>query len=138
MGIKVKSLDHAILDMSLQGTLAAGLHKIVTIAPFTGYLVGLIVKAQDAGTGTTATKLDVNKNGTTIFSASTTQISVASTTGAVSIGALTTDPHPLAAGDVLAIDIDAVPTNPINLGVAFVISKRPANFVLLTNLDDAI
>jgi len=52
---------------------------------------------------------------------------------------LTSAPTPVAAGDIVSIDIDQIATAPINLAVDVIISRTPlADADHSTNLDDVL
>lgn len=123
MGIKVRNLDEVVLHFNVAGTLTTG-SIAVNVVPFAGFISNIFAKLGTAGTGVTATKLDINKNGTTIYAATTTQITLAATTGTVTTGAYTVDPTVVAAGDILDLDVDAISTAPGDLCVSVLISRR--------------
>ena len=123
--MKIKNLKEHLIAFSINNTLSAGASQGTAVVPFAGFIRNIYAKLGDAGTGVTATRLDLNKNGTTIFSATTTQISLASTTGVLTLGSFTADPTQVAAGDLLTLDVDAVSTDPLNLAVLVKLSKIP-------------
>jgi hypothetical protein len=120
--IKVRNRDHEILVLRSPGTLTAAANKDVAMVPFAGFITNIVAKASDGGSGVTNSIADVHLNGTTIFGAAT-KITVTSTTGAVSYSAQTVDPTPVAAGDLLTLDVDSISTAPANLVVLVTVSK---------------
>ncbi len=127
MGIRVKNLSEYLLELKVSWTLTAAVNRAVAMVPFPGYIKNIYAKLGTAGTGVTHTNLDINKNGTTIFAATTSQVTLDATTGALTVGTFTTNPPVVAAGDIITVDADAVATNPMNLVVLLKICKIPAS-----------
>jgi hypothetical protein len=121
MGIKVRNVDEAILNLNIPGTLTTSL-KACAAVPFPGWIKNVNAKLLTAGTGVTATTLDININGTSIHSS--TGITITATTGVVTHGAYSTDPAPVAAGDLITLDVDGISVAPANLCCTVVISRR--------------
>lgn len=122
MGIRIKNLHNYILDLVYPGTVATGSNKAVAVAPFAGKISNVFATMSDPGTGATSAVFDVNKNGTTIFSAAT-KITVAATTGVQSYSALTSEPTNVAAGDIFTLDCDTKSTTGTNACVSIVITR---------------
>lgn len=123
----LKHANMGFYDLQLVrgGTLSATLGSLaVAIAPFAGFIRNIYAAVGSAVNGTIPLKLDVNKNGTTIFAATDTQISFAGTTGAASYGTFTTDPPQVAAGDVFTLDVDVPGTAHIGCAVVLTISRE--------------
>ena len=126
MGIKVRNLDHQVIEFTLNKTLSATLNAGIAKPFFSGFISDISAVIQTPGSGATNTVLDVNLNGTTIFSAAT-KITLASTTGVASYSDLTATPTQVTYGSILSLDVDSVSTNPLNAIVQIVISKQPLN-----------
>ena len=90
--------------------------------PFSGWIKNVNAKLGTAGTGVTSTTLDINLNGTSIYSS--TGITITATAGVVTHGAYSVDPTPVVAGDLLSLDVDGIAISPINLCCTVVVSKR--------------
>jgi hypothetical protein len=130
MGIKVKNLDHLPIQLAVPGVVTAAANKIAAQVPFDGFLAAINAICASGGSGASDSIMDLNYNGTTIFSTSP-KITFASTTGVVSFGALTTDPLPVTAGSVLSLDADSVSTTLSGVMVTVTISRRPPAQTLL-------
>ena len=126
MGIRVKNLSNIVIALRAAGTLTATANKDCAKVPFTGMISNIVAKIADGGSGATNTIADLNLNGTTLFSEST-KITLASTTGVASYGALTTDPTPVTYGSILSLDVDQISTTASNLIVEVTISKGPVS-----------
>ncbi|HCV42401.1 MAG TPA: hypothetical protein DGH68_02885 [Bacteroidetes bacterium] len=138
MGIRVKNLHNFVGTLKYNQTLTATVNRDLFSVPFAGFISGVRAKLGTAGTGAQATIVDVNLNGTTVFAAAT-KVTLAATTGVASYSALTSAPTPVAAGDIVSIDIDQIATAPINLAVDVIISRTPlADADHSTNLDDVL
>jgi hypothetical protein len=122
VGIKTRNVDEVILNLHSQGTLTAAANKACAIVPFPGFIKNIYAKVDVAGTGVTATTVDINLNTVSIHSS--TGITIAATTGVVTHGAYSTDPTQVSAGDILSLDIDGISIAPKNLCVTVVVSKR--------------
>src|SRR5436190_5715688 len=113
--IKIRNLGEVILTLHVPGTLTTGVNKICAYVPFPGWIKNVYAKLDVAGTGVTATTVDINLNAVSIHSS--TAISLAATTGVATHGAYSTDPTPVVAGDILSLDIDGISVAPKNLCV---------------------
>ena len=102
--------------------MTAAANKACAIVPFPGWIKNIYAKLDVAGTGVTATTVDINLNAASIHSS--TGISLAATTGVATHGAYSVDPTPVVAGDILSLDIDAIAVAPKNLCVTVDISNR--------------
>jgi len=121
--IKIRNLDHVLLQLKSPGTVTTGTEKDAAIVPFNGFITNVYAAAVSGGTGPTASIVDVNKNGTTIF-ATAVKVTIAATTGVATYSAQNTDPTPVAAGDVLSIDVDSIATSPKGFVVALLLSRQ--------------
>lgn len=94
----------------------AGLDPFQVLEAFS--IISVELLRQHAGsTGTTT--VDVNKNGTTIFTTQANRPSVASTDGDNATDSAVPDVMSFAAGDIITIDIDTVETSAETLIVQF-------------------
>jgi len=120
--IKLRNMDHALIELVAPGTVTAAADKDAAIVPFNGFITNIYANCVSGGTGPTASIADVNKNGTTIFAAAT-KVTFAATTGVATYSAQNVDPTPVSAGDVLSLDVDSVSTSPKGLVVAILVSR---------------
>jgi hypothetical protein len=135
MGIKIKNLDHLPLTLGVQGIATAASNKDIVQVPFDGFLAAVNAVCASGGTGATDSIIDIHVLGVTIFSTAP-KITFTSTSGAVTYGALTTDPLPVTAGTTISLDVDSISTNFSGVKVTVTISRRPpANTLLGKELD---
>jgi hypothetical protein len=121
--IKIRNLDHVLLELKVPGAVTTGTEADAALVPFDGFITNIFAKAVTGGTGSTPSVVDVNKNGTTIF-ATATKITIAATTGAASYSAQNVDPTPVAAGDLLSLDVDSIAGSPAGFVVALLLSRQ--------------
>lgn len=135
MGIRLRNLHNTNLTLHTHGVTTTGNTKDCTIIPFNGFISNIVALAPVPGTGSTNSKLDINYNGTnsTIFNTNTTQVTLAATSGVMTVGSLTTSPFAVTAGAMLTLDIDAAATGSANFFVQVTISKTPT---VMTTLSD--
>lgn len=126
MGIKIKNLDHAIIELRSPGTLTAATNKDVVQIPFNGFIINITGRLSSAGTGVTSTVADVHLAGTTIFGGAGKLTFVATTGVTATVATFTTDPVAVTAGQLLTLDVDSISTAPANLCVTMVLSRRPS------------
>jgi len=123
--VEVRGKAKTTLSFAVTGTLATGTDKVPTLlAPRTLTITKVKLVVKTAPTGQ-AIIVDVNKNGTTIFTtqANRPQIAAGATTG----DSGTPDITSLAEGDKLTVDIDQVGTTPgADLTVEVVADQRVA------------
>ena len=124
MGIRSKNLHHHIITLRSAGTLTAATDKDVAKALFSGFITNIVGKVTSGGTGATNTIVDVNLNGTTLFSAAT-KITFASTTGVASYSALSSEPVSVTYGSMFTLDVDSIASAPKNCTVQITVSKTP-------------
>jgi hypothetical protein len=134
--LKHKNVGFYDLDLVVPGTMSATLSgRAGSVAPFAGFISNIHAKVFVPQDGTISTKLDVNKNSTTIFAAETTQISLAGTTGVASYGALTTDPIQVAAGDLFTVDVDVPGVGHVGCIVRLTVDRQnPGQSTTLSDL----
>lgn len=116
--------DLTLLPYSVPGVLAVGARPVPLIIPSAYRIVDVRLACGTAPTGA-AILVDVNKNGTTIF---TTQgnrptIAASGTSGSAAVPDVTT----IAAGDLLTVDIDQVGSSVAgsNIGIVVRLQQRP-------------
>lgn len=106
MGIKKRNLDEQHIVLQGQGAAAADNHLMAAYAEFDYYIKN--VYAEVAVAGVTGSMIaDVNKNGTTIFSASA-KITFTSATSVNTYSALTSGMEKGNKGDKFSLDIDSI------------------------------
>lgn len=136
--IKPQNVAYQIINLCAPGTVAAAADKDAQIVAYSGWITNIFAFCISGGTGATNSIADVNLNGTTIF-ASATKVTYASTTGVATYGTFTTDPTPVAAGDVISLDVDSISTSPKGLCVQLVISRmNPAATTTLSDITGII
>ena len=123
MGIRTKNLHHHIITLRSAGTLTAASDKDVAKALFDGFITNIVGKVTSGGTGSTNTIVDVNLNGTTLFSTAT-KMTFASTTGIASYSPLSNEPVSVTYGSMFTLDVDSVALAPKNLVVQITVSKN--------------
>jgi len=123
MGIKVRNLDEIVVKLQGQGgALAADANLDGFVVPFACKLKAIFARVLAAGTTGTMI-VDVNKNGTTIFSGAA-KLTWASASVSPTYAAYTTDPADFVEGDRIGLDIDSVHTTPAEgLIVELVLSR---------------
>jgi len=133
MGIRTKNLHHHVITLRCAGTLTAAANKDIAKALMSGFITNVVGKMLTPGSGSTATIVDVNLNGTTIFDAAT-KMTFAATTGVASYSALSSEPISVTYGSMFSLDVDSISTNPANLVVQITVSKTP--IALASNTED--
>ena len=120
--IKIKNTGEFIVDFSVPGTQTAATNKKFFVLPFACILKAIYGKLGTAGT--TGSQInDINKNGTTVFSAAAKQ-TFASTAVDPTYSALSVDPTAFVKGDNVSIDVDSIHTTAaVNLGVILVFQR---------------
>ena len=109
--IKHKNLGSFLLQFCIASTISATATAIaMAVAPFTGFITNIFATIGVTASGVATTRLDINKNGTSIYSSSITQLTFVGTNATVSYGTLSTDPVSVNAGDVITVDVD-IPGN---------------------------
>jgi hypothetical protein len=128
MGIRIKNLHNYILRLRVNSTLSATTDKDCVVAPFAGQISNVFSTFTTLGTAAHPI-LDVHKNGTTIFSAST-KITGTTTSGVMSYSALSS-PN-VDAGDIFTLDVDTSGTAAVNATVLITITRTdvPTNSTL--------
>jgi len=126
MGIRVKNLHNYICELKVTKTLTATQNAAVDKIPFSGFITNIVAKVSDGGTGSTASFVDIHKNGVTIFDQAT-KMTFAATTGTVSYSTLSGTVGIVSAGDMLSLDIDSISTAPINLVCHVTVSRTPVD-----------
>jgi len=96
-----------VITLDVDGELATGNGKKHVRMPFAGTITGVTTAVGTAPTGGSSTiKVDVNKDGTTIFTDQANRPTIAASGTSAVAGAHSI--RTFAAGDVLSIDIDSV------------------------------
>lgn len=130
--IKIRNISQQVIQLPISGTLTAVINKVLAVMPFAGWISNLKGVCLNPVNGVTTSVLDINKNGTTIFSS--TKMTIASTTGVVAFGALSTDPVQVAAGDIISVDVDDVGESPSGVCIMLTLSKdNPAKYTTLSD-----
>lgn len=113
-----------LLTAFMPGNATTGANKFRWAVPFTGYISGVYAHTTGVGSGTGNTVIDVKKNGVSIFA--TQPLIAVADDGYMTAGALTSNGRAVAAGDVLALDVTAVPTTSghPNVSVTIVIEEK--------------
>lgn len=123
MGIRTKNLHNKILELKVNGTLSATTNLNSVMVPFYGFISNIVATFSSHGTGANPI-LDVNKNGTTVFSAAT---KITGNTGSSTFGYsdLSSDHFGVSPGDIISLDVDTGGTGAVNALVNITISKTP-------------
>lgn len=129
MGIKIQNLDHALLELTDPGTLAAATDQDAVVIPFDGWIINITARLGTAATDTFDTILDLHLAGTTIFSGAGKLTFIATTGVTATVAALTSDPVPVTNGQILSLDCDQIATDPKMAVVNVLVSKRPISEV---------
>lgn len=114
-------MSTSVLNLGSVGTLTAAAGKDFAVAPYGGVIKKIAASVGTAPTGATLI-VDINKNGTTIFTTQanrpTVAVSATSATMAGNAEVLT-----FAAGDLLSIDVDQIGSTVAgaNLGVSILV-----------------
>jgi hypothetical protein len=124
MGIRIRNLHNFVISLKYTKTLTATVEQDVSVVPFAGFISNIVAKLGNTGSGSTNSVVDINLNGTTIFSTAT-KITLAATTGVATYSPLATKPTALAAGDVISMDIDQISVAPRNLVVQVTVTRTP-------------
>ena len=106
LSVAGKNVLDDLLLFSAQGTLSAGAGQGVFRAPFAIEILGVTAAVQTAPTGASIL-LDLNKNGTTMFTTQGNRPTIAASATSTSTEAVP-DITAVAIGDVLTIDRDQV------------------------------
>ena len=122
MGIRVKNLQHKVYEFVCRGNATAANNKDSHVVQFPGYISNCLGVCKDGG-ASTASVVDINKNGTTIFGGATKVSFSAAAPAVVSYATLTANPTPVAAGDVLSMDVDSCSTTASNLTVLVTVTR---------------
>jgi len=135
MGIRTRNLSTTILELQCSGAVTAAANKDALLIPFDGFISNIVAVCASGGTGATNSILDVNYQGTTIFSAAT-KITLASTTGVATYSAFTNDPQSVTYGAAMTLDADSVSTNLMGVKVYITLSRNnPCTPTNLTEQD---
>lgn len=104
--IRVRNVADFVDKITVAGTQSAADNLGLSMAPFNGVIDAIYAKLGTAGvTGTQIT--DLKKNGTSIFSGST-KLNFGDGTTACTYGALSTNPTPVAKGDIIRVQTTQV------------------------------
>lgn len=134
MGIRVKNQHQYMINLSIPGTaVTAATNKACAIIPFPAKISNVYATCSSGGSGSTNSIVDVNLNGTTIFSAAT-KITFAATTGVATYSALSNNPTNVTAGSIISLDTDAVSTSLSNVNVVVTLTRT--NIGAATNIAD--
>ena len=123
MGIRIKNHQQEVYVLKCYGTLSVTTTRDVQPILFPGAITN-VVAVMAAGGATTATVIDLNKNGTTVFAAATKVTLSAATPSVATYSGLTTTPYPVAAGDILSVDVDSCPTTASNAIVVVTVTRN--------------
>lgn len=99
-------MSSAVLQFPSIGVLTAAAGKAFVVAPYGGVVKKIVARVGTAPTGA-ALIVDVNKNGTTIFTTQANRPTIAVSGVSATLAGLP-DVLTFAAGDLLSIDIDQV------------------------------
>jgi hypothetical protein len=123
MGIKSKNMDEQDFVLIVPGAVAADANLDQNFAKFSGYIHNGYGEMLGAGV-TGSTIADVNKNGTTIFSAAP-KITFTAAAAASSYSALSSEA--VTKGDKFSLDVDSIHTGtaPDGLAVHIRLGRRP-------------
>lgn len=115
-----------VVGLRSLGTLTAATLKDVWVAPCKGKIVEVHAKVGTAPTGATLI-VDVNKNGTTIYTtqANRPTVAISGTTAAVGANAVTA----VAEDDLISIDIDQIGSGTAGSNLAVSLVFVPDDFV---------
>lgn len=134
MGIKQRNRDDILVNLSVPGTQSAAVNKQTFVVPFACRLTHIYALLGTAGT-TGSQIVDVNKNGTTIFTGAT-KLTFPSTVAAATYDTFSTDPPVFVKGDRITVDVDSIHTTAaVNLNLLLVLtrSRRMAPVKVVTN-----
>lgn len=113
-----------VLSGFMSGNATVGTNKTRWVVPFAGRIIGVYAHSTGTGSGSGSTTIDIKKNGTSIYS---TLPSIASADdGYLTTGTMTTTGVQLSAGDVLALDVTAIPATSghPNISVTVLVERR--------------
>lgn len=99
-------MSNDVLHLQSVGTLTAAAGKAFAVAPYDGVIKKISGKVGTAPTGATLI-VDVNKNGTTIFTTQANRPTVAVSATAATLAGFP-EVTTFAAGDLISIDIDQI------------------------------
>ena len=130
--------EFEIPDAGSVGTLTTSTACDCFLVPFPVVLKGVLARLGTAG-GTQATIVDIQKNGTSIFSGAT-KVNFAASSTTPTYGARTTDPPLFAKGDIVKVVITQVGSGPApaDLGLALNFSRLRGGSVPSGMLTDSI
>jgi hypothetical protein len=135
--IRLKNQNEIVVDLGVPATQSAAVNKQVFIAPFACQLKAIFAKLGSAGT-TGSQIVDVNKNGTTIFS-NATKLTFATGVQACTYGPQTANPTQFAKGDIISVDVDQIHTTPaVNLALLLVLERVNSGAKVSATITDAI
>ena len=112
MTLQSQSLRHAMEHYTADAlTAAAG--KATWMVPCKGRIAAIQIKSGAAGTGSGNTVIDINKNGTSIFSTSGNKPTLlAADSGFYTVGEMDAENGPMVEeGDIISYDVDSVPNS---------------------------
>lgn len=138
--IRLRNQEDFVVNLSLSGTqttvtTANGGRKISPPLPHSGVIKAIYAKLGTAGTTNTQTT-DIQKNGSSI-AATGTALSFPTGVTAATYNALTTNPTPVAVGDILAAVNTAVHSTPaVDCAIAVVIQRERAADLITAMLTD--
>jgi len=113
-------MSSAVLQFQSLGTLTAAAGKAFVVAPHAGVIKNVVAKVGTAPTGATLI-VDINKNGTTIFTTQANRPTVAVSATAAALAGQP-DVTTFAAGDLLSIDIDQIGSSVAGANLALALS----------------
>lgn len=123
MGIQQRNRDEQIIAFRIPGNQAAGTYKNWDFAEFDGVIANIYAEVRTAGV-TGSMVVDVNKNGTTVFSDGT-KITFTSAASVNAYSAVADATRQVAKGDKISVDVDSVHTTPaVDLTVYVVLTRR--------------
>ena len=131
--IRIKNTAQQTLVLKVPGIATAAANKDSILIPFDGFISNIVACCASGGTGATNSILDVNYIGSTIFGTDAVKVTIASTTGVATYGAVSS-PFSVTFGAILSVDVDSISTNLSGTSIMVTISKTPPSSV--TNLTD--
>ena len=129
-------MSSAILQFQSVGVLTAAAGKAFAVAPYGGTIKKIAARVGTTSAGSSII-VDINKNGTTIF---TTQANRPTIAAAAVVATLAGQPEVLtfAAGDLLSVDIDQIGSSTAgsNLGVSVLVELDEEETTPITIVPD--
>ncbi len=125
MSIRIKERgEFEDFDCGFAGTASTGA-KVTKLVPFACQLKGIIARVRTAGT-TGTMNIDIQKNGTSVFSSGATAIQFASAATTPTYGAFAAaNPAQFVKGDIITINITVVHTTPAtDLAIAINLQRQ--------------